>query len=747
MNIYDSNEFMNNQNNNLIYSQEKIFFYEDTRFLWKELIRINTSLIIKSKEISSLEPYVQNLLYSKLNPDDVDLLSKEYVVQLVTLLQLTGQYLVYIQKRLSYENEELKERLNELEEYSKRAENVQSLIESLNKKNQEQDFLIKTYQKMIIKGNSIDNKNMTENNIRSKKEGKVYCCKICSGKKFRSKKYLDEHMKRRHFNERESEREYQDTRDSYSHKEKNLKEQLDSLKEYVVNRIKLDYENNDINLLNKKIDSLKNQIIIQNNNRNINLYQNGIDLNNQNLNTAQKKQKQSTNFDILNKEVEDLREMFINEAQLLNAKIKNEKNNLMGNKNKNENENKYNDNKNINLNQINKKQINKEYINKNVIENNKIIEKSKTIEPKPNISKESNIYNNINNKKEEEDKKENVNNDNEKDDKRYSNANKEEEMHNLNENNNNNQINNDNNNINNQNNKDSLNNKKEQIESNKNDNNNNENQKQIEEIKDNFDKNNLENEQNNLRAQNFINIEEKEKEPEDNIYKKENETKSPRFSKIQDNELNDSKKNNYLKMISFEEKVKQRDNDFYQLKNEYEIIDIPSEFNADNEKINEKIEKILENSKEFNENNFEEFIEDYEEKIKKNEGKDIYKALGIDKILNDCREYFKEKNNLNNNDFPKGKRIIQDSTNINISQIPNTINVEDSNNYYSRIKESNLNQSNALTKSNDPFKKDKNKNIFESSINLLEENMKKEDPKQSIHKNIITGFDLTKTEI
>ena len=87
------------------------------------------------------------------------------------------------------------------------------IINDLRKQNQEKDFIIKTYQDMIKGGygmsEGIDNKNVIEKdniNLRSKKDGtndknNYFYCKICSGKKFYSQKFLDEHMRRRHYYE------------------------------------------------------------------------------------------------------------------------------------------------------------------------------------------------------------------------------------------------------------------------------------------------------------------------------------------------------------------------------------------------------------------------------------------------------------------------------------------------------------------------------------------------------------------
>ena len=80
-------------------------------------------------------------------------------------------------------------------------------IDELNRQNQEKDFLIKTYQDMIQTRNGLGDISEDNNNIRSNPElfdtkKTFYYCSICSGKKFKSQKYLDEHMERRHFNQK-----------------------------------------------------------------------------------------------------------------------------------------------------------------------------------------------------------------------------------------------------------------------------------------------------------------------------------------------------------------------------------------------------------------------------------------------------------------------------------------------------------------------------------------------------------------
>ena len=214
-NLYeDENQLINNgdyKNSNIINSQNFMFNFINMKFFWKELMKIDTKYIERTGDVSILSAYVQNILYTRLDLNNIDLLSEEYIIQLVTLLQLTGQYLVYTQKMLEAENKELKENIIYLKNNIVENDKYKRIIENLNRQNREKDFLIKTYQDMIQNGKDLniiednDNKNI---NLKSVPEinyikKTYYYCNICLGKKFKTQKYLDEHMRRRHYNFKE----------------------------------------------------------------------------------------------------------------------------------------------------------------------------------------------------------------------------------------------------------------------------------------------------------------------------------------------------------------------------------------------------------------------------------------------------------------------------------------------------------------------------------------------------------------
>ena len=270
--LLNNNSYRSNDN----YSNQKfIFNFINQKFYWKELMKIRIKNIESTGDVSILSPYVENILYTRLDLENLDLLSEEYIIQLITLLQLIGQYLVYTQKMLESENYNLKQNIIYLKNNLIENEKYQSIIDNLNRQIQEKDFLIRTYQNMTQNGNDINDINSEDKDINMKNIPEIsyikktyYYCNICLGKKFKTQKYLDEHMIRRHYN----------FKDLYINKkeieEKKEQDELYRLEfNEKINLIKSQYDalfiqkedNREFDILNKKFELLQNQIMLQNN--------------------------------------------------------------------------------------------------------------------------------------------------------------------------------------------------------------------------------------------------------------------------------------------------------------------------------------------------------------------------------------------------------------------------------------------------------------------------------------------------
>ena len=348
---------INYKNNNMTLYQKFMFTFINRKFYWKELMKIKTKSIEDTGDISLLSPYVENILYTRLDLENLDLLSDEYIIQLITLLQLIGQYLVYTQKMLESENYELKQNIIYLKNNIVENEKYQRIIENLNMQIKEKDFLIKTYQNMTQNGNEVNNENNENANEKSNPEisyikKTYYYCNICLGKKFKSQKYLDEHMIRRHYNFKDL---YIDKKEIEAKKAEDEKYRLEFNER--INLIKSEYENmfkqkeerQEFDLLNKKFELLQNQIMLQYNNIN------------------KEKNKTENEFKI---KYDELFIKYNNLLKILEEKEKKEKLDKDFNFDKDSSKNE----KNINIKIISKKDSKEEIGNKKIEEKNNIIE-------------------------------------------------------------------------------------------------------------------------------------------------------------------------------------------------------------------------------------------------------------------------------------------------------------------------------------------------------------------------------------
>ena len=264
---------MNNINNNFNSSTKfdgmntrSVFRDHNQRFMWKELMKIDVNYIRSTKDITVLEPYVDNILNSYLEEGEVGIMPEEYVIQLISLLQVTGEYLYFVQNRLEEENKALNVKLSQSIKMSTAMNSNDDLVKRLTRENKEKDMLLMTYQKMLTskginastsKGNLINDSMCEDNNNRTRQR---FYCQFCSGKKFSSEQYLEEHMKRRHLAQMQSVK--VNMKKKTVNKEEFIESKLSEVKSYLENLIRTSQMKSDFNRLNDKITGLENSLFM-----------------------------------------------------------------------------------------------------------------------------------------------------------------------------------------------------------------------------------------------------------------------------------------------------------------------------------------------------------------------------------------------------------------------------------------------------------------------------------------------------
>ena len=238
------------------------------KFNWKEIMKINPN------DSNSFEPYINNLLNSSLNPNEIELLPENHIIQLVSLLQNVVKTSINNNNNLIEQNQNLNTQLKSSIQFQNQNninnnlenENSDNEYNNLLKKNKKQEQLIQSYQQ-ILEGNkkynnqlieSDDDENEKNDSYNNSNKNRFYC-QFCANKKFYTEQYLEDHMRRRHLAY------YQKfLLNKNKNNNKNYDVKLNEMKNYFENMIVNNQLRNDYYRLNDKIKGLENLIQSQN---------------------------------------------------------------------------------------------------------------------------------------------------------------------------------------------------------------------------------------------------------------------------------------------------------------------------------------------------------------------------------------------------------------------------------------------------------------------------------------------------
>ena len=244
------------------------------KFGWKDIMNLDYNKYNNNENILE-DPLIKNILNSDINENEIQNIPENYIVNLIHTLQGLANNAIRNNNYLESENKKLYQDLETMKtnnEYlhQKNIKINQKLID-LNKKNSEQKNI----------------QNIIYDNTYIKK--KRYYCNICTNKKFKTQKYLDEHISRRHPdypNDIMKLKENKEKRLSVSLYQKKINE----MKNYFDNLIYKSMKKIQYIKLNEKLNNLQNLLemkkninnIIMNNNNNNYQEEINIEYNNDN---------------------------------------------------------------------------------------------------------------------------------------------------------------------------------------------------------------------------------------------------------------------------------------------------------------------------------------------------------------------------------------------------------------------------------------------------------------------------------
>ena len=253
-NNYNYNNYNTTKLNTLNLNNKEInAMNEKKRFLWKEINTLNYNEFNNDEKILE-NPVIKNILNSNINENEIQNMPENYLVNLIHTLQNLANNAIKNNNFLENENKQLYHDL----------EMMKTNNEYLSQKNMSQKN-IKINQKLntLNKQRNEEKKTMHDlfeensNNYNFLRTKKYYYCEICTNKKFKSQKYLDEHIARRH-------PDYINKRLKQKNKKENklnielYQKKLNDMKNYFDNLIYKSIKKIQYIKINEKLNSLQN---------------------------------------------------------------------------------------------------------------------------------------------------------------------------------------------------------------------------------------------------------------------------------------------------------------------------------------------------------------------------------------------------------------------------------------------------------------------------------------------------------
>ncbi len=185
---------------------------------WRGVMKIDLDHIRKTKDLSMLEAYLENMIYAEVSEEEIQKVPEANIAKLIEILQFSGEYLISSQQTLENKinalqeehaklnNENLfrdndllknKELLNRLKKEKKRNLEVlmsyKNVIDSLTNGNFVRGAINKKITDINIDVNKFNSNNINSNTLRNSRPGKFNCI-YCQGASFDKEDELKKHM-------------------------------------------------------------------------------------------------------------------------------------------------------------------------------------------------------------------------------------------------------------------------------------------------------------------------------------------------------------------------------------------------------------------------------------------------------------------------------------------------------------------------------------------------------------------------
>lgn len=210
----DPNNFNQNEQGNTLHQpypvqvpQMRTRVYPTTsKIKWRDIMKIDLDMIARTNDLSVLEYYLENIVYSDITEDEVQSVPEGNIVRLIKVCQFTIEYLLSTQQKLEANFRNLEAQSNQLNidniNKDHQLKDNKDLIRILKKEKQHNETVLMTY-KNVIENNHHKRANKHSSVYNSQSESideskQRFYCKYCKGKKYSTEELLNNHLHKRH---------------------------------------------------------------------------------------------------------------------------------------------------------------------------------------------------------------------------------------------------------------------------------------------------------------------------------------------------------------------------------------------------------------------------------------------------------------------------------------------------------------------------------------------------------------------
>lgn len=173
---------------------------------WRDIMKIDLEMIARTNDLSVLEYYLENIVYSDITEDEIQSVPEGNIVKLIKVCQFTIEYLLSSQQKLEANCRNLESQNNQLniDNMNKEAQlkDNKDQIRTLRKEKKHTESVLLTY-KNVIENNHHKRLNKHPSVYISQSESideskQRFYCKYCKGKKYSTEELLNNHLHKRH---------------------------------------------------------------------------------------------------------------------------------------------------------------------------------------------------------------------------------------------------------------------------------------------------------------------------------------------------------------------------------------------------------------------------------------------------------------------------------------------------------------------------------------------------------------------